>query len=477
MSQSRPQLTLLTGEQRDQVHAWSLRILGEPGVRVDSPAARKLLAHPGGCTTKNGRVRIPPGLVSWALERAPARVEIYDRLGRHALTLGAGGGATRFGIGVTNLYYQDPETDALAPFTREHMALSVRLGHELAKYDVVSTIGVLQDLPTGPADLYATLEMVANTTKPLVILTSDPAAMPPALDPLALLCDQIATRPCALPYVNPITPLVIDEGTSQRMAAALERGLPLIYSNYGMAGATTPITAAGTLALLNAELLAGVVLAQLMRPGASVVLGSLPASFDMRAMISYYGPQTMLLNLACAEMMSHYGLPHCGTSGSGSGWGPDLLASDLFWMNHLSSCTGCAGLAPFVGGNFHSLAFSPATVVSAAEVIRQARAFATGFPLDKAPVEFDEITRTGAGGDFLGASLTLRPFREADVGSPIWPRLSLEAWQEAGSPRAEGLLRKRTVELMASSEPPADHDKLMDGGESLIQRLVDNAGA
>ena len=51
-----------------------------------------------------------------------------------------------------------------------------------------------------------------------------------------------------------------------------------------------------------------------------MILGSLPASFDMRTMGSYYGPETMLLNLACGEMMAHYGVPHCGTSGSGGGW-------------------------------------------------------------------------------------------------------------------------------------------------------------
>jgi trimethylamine---corrinoid protein Co-methyltransferase len=472
MSQASPQLTLLNEEQKDQVHAWSLRILGEPGVRVDSPAARKLLAHPGGCLVEGARVRMPPDLVTWALESAPAEVEIYDRLGRHAFNLGAGGNTTRFGIGVTNLYYQDPETDALAPFTQEHIALSTGLGHALAEYDVVSTVGLLADLPPESSDLYATLEMVANTTKPLVILTSDGAAMPRALDLLEFLCGQTATRLCVLPYVNPITPLVIDEGASQRIAAAIERGLPLIYSNYGMAGATTPITAAGTLALLNAELLAGLALAQLMRPGVPVVLGSLPASFDMRAMISYYGPQTMLLNMACAEMMAHYRLPHCGTSGSGSGWGPDLLASDLLWMNHLTSCLGCGGLAPFVGGNFASLAFSPATVVYGAEVIRQGRVFAAGFPLDDEMAGYDEITGAGADGNFLGASLTLRHFRAADPANPLWPRLSLEGWREARSPRAERLLRKRTVELMASFEPPADHDELLTAGEEFIRQTA-----
>jgi len=342
---------------------------------------------------------------------------------------------------------------------------------------VVSTVGVIQDLPPTLADLFATLEMVANTTKPLIILVSDPAAMSRALDMLEHLCGSMATQSFVVPYVNPITPLVIDEGAWLRVSATLEHGLPLIYSNYGLAGATTPITASGTAALLNAELLAGLVLAQLVRPGAPVVLGSLPASFDMRAMMGYYGPQTMLLNLACAEMMGYYRLPHCGTSGSGAGWGPDLLAADLLWMNHLTSCAGRAGLAPFVGGNFDSLAFSPATVVYGSEVIRQARAFAAGFPLEGDLVGLDEISAAGPGGSFLGTELTLRHFRNLASGNFVDRRLSAEGWQRAGSPRADRLLRERTLELMDGLQPPLDHDELIERGEALIQRPVDSSGA
>jgi trimethylamine--corrinoid protein Co-methyltransferase len=243
-----------------------------------------------------------------------------------------------------------------------------------------------------------------------------------------------------------------------------------------MAGVTTPITAAGTLALLNAELLAGLVLLQLMSPGAPVVLGSLPASTDMRAMMSYYGPQTMLLNIACAEMMAHYGLPHSGTSGSGSGWGPDLAAAGLLWMNHLTACMGSAGLAPFVGGNFDSLVFSPVTAVYGAEVIRQARALAGGFAMDEESLGFDQIAEATPGGSFLMADLTLRRHRQADTPNAVAPRMTLEAWQAEGCPRAIDVLRQRTADLLRSLPAPDDHDEILECGEALIRRGVDNAG-
>ena len=89
-----------------------------------------------------------------------------------------------------------------------------------------------------------------------------------------------------------------------------------------------------------------------LKEGSPVILGSLPASFDMKNAGSFYSPQTLLLNLACAEMMVSYEIPHCGTSGSGNGWGADLLAGTTLCMNHFSSCLGTAGMVPFVGGNF-----------------------------------------------------------------------------------------------------------------------------
>jgi trimethylamine---corrinoid protein Co-methyltransferase len=468
----KPRLALLTEDQIARIHAASLQILATTGIRVDSGRARGLLTRADGVLLDDDRVRLPPELVAWALATAPTQVALYDRRSNFTFSLGGPGAQdARFGIGVTNLYYQDPATDDVLPFTREHMAISVRLGETLASYDVVSTIGVLQDMPPASADLYATLEMTANTAKPLVLLVSEPDAFESTLDLLEGLHGDLAARPFVVPYFNPISPLVINSETSDKMFTAIGRGLPIIYSSYGMAGATTPITPSSTLVLLNAELLAGLVLSQLIREGAPTILGMLPAGFDMRAMLSYYGPDTMLLNLACAEMMAHYGLPHCGTSGSGAGWGADLPASDLLWMNHLTSCMGPVGLAPFVGGNFDSLAFSPALVVYADHIIRQARRLAKGFELNDATIALDEIDRVGPGGNYLAADLTLEHYREVAFDSPVFSRLSLDAWQAAGNPSAERILREHTLELLANLPQLQDHAEIIARGEALIRRL------
>lgn len=465
----RPSLTVLSEEQIQRVHAYSLKILSETGIRVDSPRALQVFGKAQAAVVEGDRVRIYPELVEWAIKTAPNSIDIFSRLGDKSFCLGKD--STRFGVGVTNLFYQEPDSDNIIPFTRKHMGIGARLGEALEAFDLVSTVGVLRDVNDAEVDLIGTLEMAANTSKPSVLLISDPVQFIPVLDLLEHLLGDLSERPCAVPYFNPVTPLVINLDTGEKMLAAIERGFPVIYSNYGMAGTTTPINPAGILALLNAELLSGLVLGQLASPGAKIILGSLPAFFDMKVMIDFYDATTILLNAACSEMMAYYNIPHAGTSGSGLGWGMDLPASGIMWLNHISACLGKTGLSPFVGGSLGSKAFSPKSVVYSNDVILQARHFSNGFNLDNLSISLDEIMETGPGGNFLKAKSTRQNIKNAYFESIIFPQLSLEKWHDSGQPKAEKYLVERTRHLIEDLAYPDDHDDLIKHGEEFIRTI------
>ena len=461
-----PHMTVLTPGQIEQIHSFSLEILARVGVRVDSSLSLDYFARSSGAHLHGNQVRFSPELVEWALKSSPASFDIFDRHGDKAFR--PGDGTPHFGVGVTNLYYQDPQTNQLTGFKRQHMALGTRLAHHLPAFDLVSTIGIIGDVPPGTDDLYAVLEMVANTTKPLVILNSDTQQFIPSINLLEHLLGDLSARPFVIPYFNPVTPLIINKDTGDKMIIAIQRGLPIIYSNYSMAGTTTPITAAGTLALLNAELLAGLVLSQLIRQGAPIILGSLPAFFDMKSMTDFYDPQTILINAACAEMMDYYHIPHAGTSGSGLGWGADLPSAGMQWLNHITNSLGKTGLVPFVGSSLGSKAFSPASVVHANDIILQARRFTAGFHLNEQTVNIDEMETIGSGGNYLMAKTTRANYRNAYYTSPIFPRLTLEKWQQKGNPTASDLLSKETTRLIQESSPPEDHNHIITQGEKFI---------
>jgi trimethylamine--corrinoid protein Co-methyltransferase len=466
-----PRIQLLNPEQIQQVHEYALRILKITGVRLDSPAIREMMVKKLGSNCLVGdTLRLPAEIVEWALSTALHVIDVYNRRGELAFRLGAD--RHRFGMGVTSLFYQDAENDAVVPFARQHMQEIVRLGNKLPLYDVISTIGIIQDVPAPVSDLFASLEMIANTTKPLVLLISDEHKFPDVLNLLQHLHGELAERPFIIPYFNPVTPLVMNEGTLDKMKIAIERGLPVIISNYSLAGMSTPITPAGTLAIMLAELLAGLTISQMIKEGAPVILGILPAYFDMKTMVNFYDPQSMLLNLACAEMMAHYQLPHCGTSGSGTGWGPDLLAAETYWMNHLPASLTKGGLSPFVGDTLTSKAFSAANTIYVHEIIRQSLMYADGFQLDDQTACLEEIQQVGPGGHFLETATTLKKYRTAYYNSPIFPRWSMEKWIEQGQPKAIDRLRQYTHHVLSELDAPEDHDELIREGEAFIKRAI-----
>lgn len=208
-SSVQPHLSVLTSEQIEWIHQKSLLILSQTGLRVDSQDARQVFARGGdSARIQEDRLYLEKELVDWAIQKTPHTIQVFDRLGQPAFLLGSG--ETRFGVGVTNLYFQDPISDQVEPFTRDLQGRCVRLGDALSSFDLVSTIGILSDLPPSTADLYAVLEMVANTTKPLVVLVSDEQLFVPALDMLEPRFGDPGSKPFIMPYFNPVTPLVIN---------------------------------------------------------------------------------------------------------------------------------------------------------------------------------------------------------------------------------------------------------------------------
>jgi trimethylamine--corrinoid protein Co-methyltransferase len=238
-----------------------------------------------------------------------------------------------------------------------------------------------------------------------------------------------------------------------------------------MSGATTPITPAGTIVVLLAELLAGLTIGQLFKEGAPMLLGMLPVYFDMKTLMNFYDPQSILVNLACAEMMEFYNVPHCGTSGSGTGWGMDLLAAETYWMNTLTFSLTKGGLAPFVGDTLGSKAISPLTFIYCHEIIDQALRFASGFQLDDEHVGLEEIHKVGPGKSYVSAPTTLKKYKTGYYVNRIFPRWSMEKWIEAGQPHVQKKLSEYAVEFLKDLPAPEDHEELMRKGEEFIAKV------
>jgi len=467
----RPRLQLLSPEQINEVHRYSIRILEDTGVEVESEEALAVFRKSDAVKVRDRVVFIKEELINHAINCAPSSIEVFNNAGDTAFHLGKNQGSeTHFGIGATNTWFQDIESRQVELFTRKHMRHSTRLGDLLDNYSMVSTLGIPSDVAADTSDLYSVLDMYANTSKPLVLLISGEHQINKVFELLSFLHGDISEKPFCIPYVNPITPLVLNKSTTEKMLASIHHGLPLMYSNYSMYGGSSPATPGGSLALLNAELLAGLVFSQLVREGSEIILGSLPAAFNMSTMGSNYTPVSYLLNLACAEMMNFYEIPHCGTSGSVNGRGADLLASGNLWLNHLSSCIGKIGCAPFVGSNFDSLAFSPATAVLSNQIIGEIRKFAEGFDLNGKTVNLHEIEEVGHGGNYFTSEQTLDSLQGLSNTDELWTTMNLQVWKEKGMPSAEEELIEYTREIYNRAQKDSeDTMDLIKKGEEYIE--------
>ncbi len=473
----RPRLQLLNAEQINLVHDYSIQILEKTGIKVECTTALNIFKKSSAVKTDNEVVYIQQELIDHALKNAPSNIEVFDRNGNSAFHLGKKqGNETYFGIGVTNTYFQDIESSEVEVFTRKHMQYCTKLGDLLGNYDMVSTLGIPSDVPAEKSDLFSALDMYANTSKPLVLLVSADKKINDVFELLSFMHGDISSKPFCLPYFNPITPLVLNKSTTDKMIASIDYNLPIMYSNYSLYGGTSPVSEGGTLALLNAELLAGLVFSQLLKEGSEVVLGSLPAAFNMMTMGSYYTPSSYMLNLACAEMMDFYKIPHCGTSGSSNTWGADLLASADLWQNHLTSCIGKVGCVPFVGSSFDSMAFSPANVVLSNHIIGEAKKYAEGFCITDNCVNLKEIDKVGHGGNYFTSEQTLASLSDINTTKSIWPHLTLDSWKNEGKPRADKKLLEMSNELFANAiSASEENNEIIKKGEEFIRSILDKS--
>jgi len=140
----RPGLQLLNPEQMNEVHQYSISILEDTGIQAESKTALKIFEKSDSVKIRNGVVHIQGELINHAITQAPSNIEVFNKKGDLAFQLGKKqSDATHFGIGATNTWFQDIESNSIESFTRRHMQHSTKLGDLLNNYDMVSTIGII----------------------------------------------------------------------------------------------------------------------------------------------------------------------------------------------------------------------------------------------------------------------------------------------------------------------------------------------
>jgi len=315
----KPRIQLLSADLIGRILGEAFELLMNPGVRVGSAPVVELLRSAGvevGVAASDGVARIPEPLVRQCLASAPRDFYLYNRQGEKAVHYG--GDDVHFDPGSCCVQMLDPDTLEARPSETRDLVRIVQVTETLPQFAAQSTAVVCSDsdAPSAIGDLYRLFVVLRHSDKPVVTGSFSAAGLEGMIDLLVADSgsrDKLRQEPRAVFDVCPSPPLNWSEFGSHNLLDLARAGVPAEIVAMPLAGGTAPVTLAGSVTQHAAEVLAGITLHQLAGPGSPVVWGGAPAIFDMRTGGAPMGAvETAMLNMACAEVGKHLGLPTHG---------------------------------------------------------------------------------------------------------------------------------------------------------------------
>ena len=407
----RPKFSLLDQAIIDRILGEAFQLIKDPGVRV-APYVEDLL-RAAGIPVNAGVAHIPEPLARYLLELVPREFFLYDRSGRPAVHYG--GDDVHFDPGSSCLNILDPETQQARPALSADLARLVQVAEMLPQFAAQSTAMVCNDVPQEIGDWYRLLLVLWHSQKPVVTGAFSASSLHTLIDLLTIERGDSGARrqhPRAIFDVCPSPPLNWSEFASQNLVDLARAGIPAEIVSMPLAGATAPVTLAGSVVQHAAECISGIVIHQLAQPGAPIVWGGAPAIFDMRTGKTPMGAiETAMLDVACAEVGKYFGLPTHAYMVAGDGRVIDAQVEMESGMSAvLGALTGInmisgAGMLDFLA--CHSIE----KLVIDAEAIASAQRLVEGISLRDDSLATAMFAETGLRGDFLKLKETRSLFR------------------------------------------------------------------
>lgn len=499
----RPRIQLLGPELIGRILREAFELLMSPGVRVGS-AAVELLRSAGadvGIAPNDSVARLPERLVRKCLASAPRDFYLYSRQGEKAVHYG--GDDVHFDPGSCCVQMLDPDTLEARPSETRDLIRIVQVTETLPQFAAQSTAVVCSDAllsdallsndacngnqaPSAIGDLYRLFVVLQHSDKPVVTGSFSAVGLQGMIDLLAADSgspDKLRQQPRAVFDVCPSPPLNWSEFGSHNLIDLARAGVPAEIVSMPLAGGTAPVTLAGSVTQHAAETLAGITLHQLAGPGSPVVWGGAPAIFDMRTGGAPMGAvETAMLNMACAEVGKHLGLP---THGYLVATDSKLVDAQAGAESTRSATLGAlAGINMISGaGMLESLAcFSVEKLVIDAESIASAYRLARGIEVrsdvlsdkvrsEKVPRETlatAMFAQIGLSGEFLKLKETRALFRqEQHLPSPVIDRSA-----RGSEPASDVLTRARTRvdELVSKYRKPSLSEDVRRKFQAIVDR-------
>ncbi len=449
-------MRFLTDELTEQIVTEAREVLETQGIELQDPQALSLLADHGALAA-DSRVQIPGNLVDQALRTAPAHFDLFHVHGVESHTLGKGdihftpASAATHILGLEGGEYRKPTT---ADYV-QYAGLMGRLPH----FKSQSTAFIPADVDETISDSYRLFLSLLHCQKPVVTGAFSIAGFEVMLDLLLAVrgsASSLRGKPLALFTCCPTSPLKWGDVEVRNLLDCATAGIPAEIVPVPLAGFIAPVTIVGTLVQMTAEVLSGVVLAQLARPGTPVLFGCCPAIFDIRYETAPMGAvETMIIACAAAEVgrflrlptQAYIALSDAKTLDTQAGLETSMGAT-LAVLAGIDEIAG-PGMLDFIN------CFSLSKLMVDHEICAMALRLNAGVqPRDDFPAGplLDELL---ADKHLLIADHTRRHLRdEISFPGPTIDRASRARWTEEGAPSLGERAAVEVRRLLTEAEPP-----------------------
>jgi trimethylamine--corrinoid protein Co-methyltransferase len=433
-------LEILSDAEVRQIHDAALDILAECGVEVQSPRLLKLLQAKGATVDLAGaRVRFPRALAEDALSHAPAAFDLFNRDGEFAFRLG--GGAAKVAAGHNAVFWTDTENGDPRPSTVADVAAFAAICEQLPEIDMVGIPVMPQDVADPKSTLlHGVRAVVENTRKPVYFSTDCPRVNRGCLDLLQAACrgGDLRARPYGISQLSPTSPLYWEANPADAILDCLERGVPVAILPEPNAGVSAPYSLAGLLTVNHAECLSGLIMIQLLQPGAKVMYANSWTTTDMRTGAALVGSiETTQCRVAAAQLARHCRIPSHTTAPNSDNHAHDEQNA---WEKTFSLFAAQAAghdLIVNCGMFATGMTCSHEQLVMDAEIAAMGRRLTGGIEVTAETIAAGLVKETGPRGSFLTADHTLERLASGEFWEPrVGVRGPHGAWLAAGSKNA-----------------------------------------
>jgi trimethylamine--corrinoid protein Co-methyltransferase len=432
----------LTQEDVLKIHQTSLKVFQEIGVQVNCPEALDLFEKAGANVNKESHiVKLEPALVEKLISTAPSEITLCGRAENGELDCLIGGDRVHLGTGGTALNVQDPgSTDSRRSELKDIMNMA-RVVNELDNIHFYMLNVYPNDLPAEDVDVNRFGAALNRTQKHVmggVYSIEGVRNVIKMAEKIAGSPENLRKRPFISMVACVISPFVIDENYGKLAMEVAKQGIPLVVPTEPLCGATSPITLAGNLVVLNVDTLTGIMVSQLTNPGTPVLYGSVASITDLRDMKYLAGAVEMgLLNAGASQMAQFYKIPIYATAGMSDAKVNDAQAG------YESAITSL--IVAMAGGNWiHDAAGFIEFCMTASydklvidnEIIGMIMRAVEGITVNDDTLAFDLLKKAGPAGHFVSERHTRKYMRTEQYQPQLSNRDAREKWEADGSKEA-----------------------------------------